>query len=339
MGVYILESELPLGRMGLKLTGAFLKILAWDGLVSSVGLRQSLHLFEPSLPACLLSRFSRVWLYATLRTAACQAPLSVGFSRQEDWCGLSFPPPGHLPSPEMKLGQPALQVDAYRRMHQGRGNDSSSVSACLWWWGSGFSSVQLLICVRLFATPWAAARQASLSITSSRSSPKLMSIESVMPSTRLILCHPLFLLPSVFPSTRVFSSKSGLFQWVSSLQHVAKVLKFQLQHQSFQWALLTEILPPDPGDRVLMKQIHKTWIPKQVHPRDHLFTPEGHMLRPGLGLRGCFSDVLLFPRFPHGLPWGLKRRAFAQGHQPIDKCSIPTLYSGQNQAALSSQPH
>ena len=71
-----------------------------------------------------------------------------------------------------------------------------------------FSSVQLLSHVRLFATPWIATRQASLSITHSWSSLRLKSIESVMPSSHLILCHPLFLLPPVPPSIRVFSSKS-----------------------------------------------------------------------------------------------------------------------------------
>ena len=73
-----------------------------------------------------------------------------------------------------------------------------------------FSSVQLLSRVRLFATPWAAARQASLSITNSRSILKLMSVESVMPSNRLILCHPLPLPPSIFPNIRVFSNESVL---------------------------------------------------------------------------------------------------------------------------------
>ena len=73
-----------------------------------------------------------------------------------------------------------------------------------------FSSVQLLSRVRLFATPWTAARQASLSITSSRSLLKLMSIESVMPSNHLILCCPIFLLPSNFPSIKVFSNDSVL---------------------------------------------------------------------------------------------------------------------------------
>ena len=72
------------------------------------------------------------------------------------------------------------------------------------------SSVQLLSHVQLFATPWTAACQASLSITNSRSLLKLMSIKLVMPSSCLILCRPLLLLPSVFPSIRVFSSESVL---------------------------------------------------------------------------------------------------------------------------------
>ena len=73
-----------------------------------------------------------------------------------------------------------------------------------------FSSVQLLSRVRLFATSWTAARQASPSITNSRSPPKPVSIESVMPSNHLILCRPLLLLLSIFPSIRVFSNKSAL---------------------------------------------------------------------------------------------------------------------------------
>ena len=71
-------------------------------------------------------------------------------------------------------------------------------------------SFQSLSCVQLLVTPWTAARQASLSITNSWSLLKLMSIESVMPSSHLILCHPLLLLPSVFPSISVFSSESAL---------------------------------------------------------------------------------------------------------------------------------
>ena len=92
-----------------------------------------------------------------------------------------------------------------------------------WWWrggggGSCISTTQVILftlhsvqfsCVRLFATPWTAARQTSLSITNSWSLPKLMSIKSVMPSSHLILCHPLLLLPSIFPSIGVFSNESA----------------------------------------------------------------------------------------------------------------------------------
>ena len=73
-----------------------------------------------------------------------------------------------------------------------------------------FSSVQSLSCVRLLATPGIAARQASLSITTSRSLLKLMPIELVMPSSHLILCYPLLLLPPILPSIRVFSNESAL---------------------------------------------------------------------------------------------------------------------------------
>ena len=80
----------------------------------------------------------------------------------------------------------------------------------MWYITYNISSVQLLSHVQLFAAPWTAARWASLSITSSRSLLKLMSIESVMPSNHLILCHPLLLPPSIVPSIRVFSNKSVL---------------------------------------------------------------------------------------------------------------------------------
>ena len=83
-----------------------------------------------------------------------------------------------------------------------------------------FSSVQSLSCVWLFEIPWITACQASLSITNSRSSPRLTSIESVMPSSHLILCRSLLLLPPIPPSIRVFSNEST--------HEVAKVLEFQL---------------------------------------------------------------------------------------------------------------
>ena len=76
--------------------------------------------------------------------------------------------------------------------------------------GHQFSSVQSLSCVQLFANPWTAAHQAFLSITNSQSSLQFTSIESMMPSSHLILCHPLLLLPPIPPSIRVFSNKSTL---------------------------------------------------------------------------------------------------------------------------------
>ena len=86
------------------------------------------------------------------------------------------------------------------------------------------SSVQSLCHVQLFATPRTAAHQASLSITNSQSLLKLMTVESVRPSNHLILCCPLLLLPSIFPSIRVFSKESVL---------CTTLLEFHLQHQSF----------------------------------------------------------------------------------------------------------
>ena len=81
----------------------------------------------------------------------------------------------------------------------------------IWYMYNGIlSSVQALSLVRLFVTPWTAARQASLFITNSQSLLKLMSVELVMPSNHLILCHPLFLLPPIPPSIRVFSNESTL---------------------------------------------------------------------------------------------------------------------------------
>jgi len=86
------------------------------------------------------------------------------------------------------------------------------------------------------ATPWTAAHQASLAITNTWSLLKLMSIESVMPSNHLILCHPLLLLPSIFPSIRVFSNESTL------CMRRPKDWSFQLQHQSYQWTPRTDLL-------------------------------------------------------------------------------------------------
>ena len=129
----------------------------------------------------------------------CSLPgsLSMGFIKQDHWSGLPFYSTGHLPDPGVKLVSPALQADSLPLSHQG-----SLLSR--------FSSVQSLNRVRLFATAWIAARQASLSITISWSSLTLTSIESVMPSSHLILCRPLPLLPPIPPSLRVFSNELTL---------------------------------------------------------------------------------------------------------------------------------
>ena len=102
-----------------------------------------------------------------------------------------------------------------------------------------FSSVQLLSHVQLFVTPWTAAYQASLSIANSQSSLKLKSIESgdaIQPS------HP---LSSPSPPAFNLSQDQGLFKWVNSSHQAAKVLEFQLQHQSFHWIFRTDLLRMD----------------------------------------------------------------------------------------------
>ena len=96
-------------------------------------------------------------------------------------------------------------------------------------------SVQLLSCVRLFVTPWIAAHQASLSITISRSLLKLMSIELVMPSSHLILCRPLLLPPSIFPSIRVFSNEAALcIRWTKDWSFSIIPSKERPGHISFR---------------------------------------------------------------------------------------------------------
>ena len=97
------------------------------------------------------------------------------------------------------------------------------------------SSVQSLSCFRLFATPWITVRPASLSIINSQSLLKLMSIDSVTPSNHLILASP------TSPALNL-PQNQDIFQWVSSSHQVAKVLEFQLQHQSFQWTPRTDLL-------------------------------------------------------------------------------------------------
>ena len=146
----------------------------------------------------MLNFFSHVWLFVTSWTVAYQAPLPMGILQAGIAERVAMPPPGDLPDPgiiPMSPVAPVRHADSLPLSHQG----SPYVT---------FSSVQSLSRVRLFATPWIAARQASLSITNSRSSLRLTSIEAVMPSSHLILGRPLLLLPPIPPSIRVFSNES-----------------------------------------------------------------------------------------------------------------------------------
>ena len=124
----------------------------------------------------------------------------MGFSRQEYWSGLPFPFKGIFLTQRLNSCLLHCRQILHHLSRQGSPMEHSV----------HFSSVQSLSRVRLFATPWTAARQSSLSITNSQSLLKLMSIKSVMPSNHLVLCHSIFLLTSIFPSIRVFSNESVL---------------------------------------------------------------------------------------------------------------------------------
>ena len=112
-----------------------------------------------------------------------------------------------------------------------------------------FSSVQSLSRVQFFATPWTAARQASLSITNSQSLPKLMSIELVIPSNHLILCRSLLLPPSIFPSIRVFTNESGVcIRWPK------------------YWSFSFNISPSNEHPRLI--SFRRDWLGSPCSPRD-----------------------------------------------------------------------
>ena len=168
-----------------------------------------------------------------------------------------------------------------------------------------FSSVQPLSRVRLFVIPWTAALQPSLSITNSRSLFKLMSIELVMPSNHLILCRPLLLLLSVFPSIRVFSNESVLhIRWpkywsfsfsISLSSEHPGLISFRmdwLDLLAVQWAL-NSLLHHHP----LLKPTPKSLrLPKNAHPGP---------LRPAPHPKGPL-DVKVFERPVHMRPSGLR---------------------------------
>ena len=154
------------------------------------------------------------------------------------------------------------------------------------------SSVQLLSRVRLFATPWTAASQASQSITNSQSSLRLTSIESVMPSSHLILCHPLLLLPSIFSSIRVFSNESVLsIRW-------PKCWSFSYQHQSFQWIFRTDF----PQDGL---------VGSPCSPRDSQESSPTPQFKASVLLRSAFFIIQLsHPYMTTGKTIALTRQTF-----------------------------
>ena len=142
------------------------------------------------------------------------------FSRQEFWSDLPRPPPGDLPHSGLNLRLLHLlhwQADSLPPRYL----ESPILNI-------QFSSGQLLSRVQLFVTPWIAARQASLSITISWSSLRLTSIEWVMPSSHLILCHPLHVLPPIPPSIRVFSNESSLhMRWPKYWSYSFSIIPFK----------------------------------------------------------------------------------------------------------------
>ena len=167
------------------------------------------------LDGCLASHYCLDSLrqYGLLsQTVARQPPLFLGFSRQEYWSEQPFSSRGNLPDPGIEPGSPALLVDYLPS--EPPGNEAHlTLRRAIWFSQSTNSNIQFSsvaqVCLTL-CNPWTVARQASLSIANSQSLLKLMSIESVMSSNHVILSHPLLLLPSIFPSIRVFSNESVL---------------------------------------------------------------------------------------------------------------------------------
>ena len=135
------------------------------------------------------------------------APLALKAQSLNHWTTREVPPNSLI---WISYSPSDFSYHLYQRFLSGAFGWTSEFPSALWNIRKSFSSVQSLSRVQLFATPWTAALQASLSITNYQSPPKPMSIELVMPSSHLILCHPLLLLPSVFHSVRIFSSESAL---------------------------------------------------------------------------------------------------------------------------------
>ena len=168
---------------------------------------------------------SHVWVFATLWIVACQVPLSMGFSRQEYWSGLPFPFPGDLPDPVIETVSPASPVLAGEFFTTEPSGKPSSVQ---------FISVAqscLTLCDPMnSSTP-------GLPVHNQLPEPTQTHVHWV--SDAIQPSHP---LSSPSPPALKLSQHQGLFKWVSSPHELSKVLEFQLQHQSFQWTLRTDLL-------------------------------------------------------------------------------------------------
>ena len=164
---------------------------------------------------------SHVWLFVTLWTVACQAPLSIGFSQQEYWSGLPFPPPGNLPEPGIEPMSPVLTGRFFSTVPSGE----SLVTQ--------FSSVQLLSCIWLFAIPWTAASQAC-------SSPAPSVYSNSCPLSVSQWCHP-----SISSSVVPFSSCTQSFPASGSFQMSPL---FTSGGQSITVSASTSVLPVSTQD-------------------------------------------------------------------------------------------
>ena len=154
-----------------------------------------------------------------------------------------------------------------------------------------FSSVQSLSHVWLFATPWTTARQACLSITNFQSLLKLMSIQSVMPSNHLILCCPLLLLPSIFPSIRVFSNESVLCIQSIRVLYLTTGKTMALTRWTFVGKVMSLLLN-------MLSRLVITFLPRSKHLLSSwLQSPSAVILEPKKIVSHCFHC------FPVYLPW------------------------------------
>ena len=191
---------------------------------------QLLYTFIQSPDSCVCAQsFTHVRPFVTLWTVVHQAPLSMRLSQQEYWNGFNWCLLWRKTLGEVKLSLSLL-----------------------------FSSVQSLSRLQFFATPWITARQASLSITNSQSSPKLISMELVMPSNYLILCRPL-LLPSIFPHIWVFSNESALCITYYSVIKRRKSYLLQ-QHEWTSKALFSV-------KQIRQRKTNTLWYQLKVHPK------------------------------------------------------------------------